>query len=407
MIRVPQPELRAALAKLKMVAPARATLPITQNVLIQVEDAFLKLTTTDLETALSMRLGAQIDAPISFSVPVRPLFDLVSSFPKEPVELTVEDVGGYEGLVIRCGERTAQMAGAPATDFPPLPEVPVKTALVVYGGPLRRAIKRVLVAVATEDSRPVLTGVKLDVVDEPQVRGQTVTLVGADGFRLAIERYIEQLPCEEPLGAQIIPAKVLEHVVRALDKTTDDEAVLIASHGTILRFSIEGAEIVAHMIQGTFPDYGALDPPDYETHITVDHAELAEAVKAAGSYARSGSGIVRLEPVQTDTPGIFDGLRITVYASELGTYATTILAQVSSEGRAAFDHRYLYGAMAPLAGGSVEIALNTPSSPARLTSSEVPGYRYICMPMFVQWSDPAQEEAADKLTAEQARRARG
>jgi len=57
--------------------PRRSTLPVTMNVLIQTtEDSRLKLTTTDLEKAITTTIGAQIDEPLSITVPYRALAEI-------------------------------------------------------------------------------------------------------------------------------------------------------------------------------------------------------------------------------------------------------------------------------------------------------------------------------------------
>ena len=68
----------------------RPSMPILSNVLIATEDGRLKLSATNLELAITARLGAQVDVEGETTVPARLLTDLVKSLPAQQIDLALE-----------------------------------------------------------------------------------------------------------------------------------------------------------------------------------------------------------------------------------------------------------------------------------------------------------------------------
>ena len=68
---------------------------------------------------------------------------------------------------------------------------------------------------------------------------------------------------------------------------------------TQVQFSMTDVELVAQLIQGTFPNYNQLIPGEYNTSTVVDVDDFMRSARVAAIFARDGSGIVRLQ-VQPD-----------------------------------------------------------------------------------------------------------
>ena len=66
----------------------RATLPITQNVLMATDGGMLKLSATNLEIAITTWVGAMIEEEGSITVPARLLTEFIGSLPSGTIEFT-------------------------------------------------------------------------------------------------------------------------------------------------------------------------------------------------------------------------------------------------------------------------------------------------------------------------------
>ncbi len=354
----------------------RTTLPITNNVLLATDKSRLKLSATNLEMAISCWIGAKVEEEGSITVPARLLAEFISSLPSENVDITLSPQTKTLGL--KCARFEARISGVDAKDFPPIPKVEVGIATKVEVEELRQGIGQVAFAAATEESRPVLTGV------DAEFDGDTLTLAAADGFRLAVYK----LPLAQAVAQKtevIIPARTLAELNRLMaDQEKAVEVTVNPEKGQAL-FKLKNIELVSQLIQGSFPNYSQLIPKKYSTRTVISVADFLRATKTASIFARDGSGIVRLvvAPGGEMTPG-----KVTVSArsEEIGDDVGEIDAMVEGEeAKIAFNGKYLTDVLSVLHESQVALETTNPSSPGVLKPVGVDNYIHVVMPMFVQW----------------------
>jgi DNA polymerase-3 subunit beta len=336
----------------------------------------LKLSATNLEIAISTWLGAQIEEEGSITVPARLFTELVNSLPSEKIDLTTSDQP--KGLAVRCARFSAQINGADAEDFPPIPTVESGLMGKVEPRVLSDAITHVAFAAATEDSRPVLTGIKVEIA------GDNFTFAGADGFRLAV--YKEKLlePASED-ASFIIPSRALQEVNRLIGSQEQPVEFTVTPSKSQALFRLDNIEVVTQLIQGTFPNYRQLIPQTYDTKVVVSLGEFLRATRTASIFARDGSGIVRVH-VTGGVNGSPGKLSILSKAEEVGENQGEIDARVEgNEAKIAFNSKYLADALSVLEEAEVSLETTTPSSPGVLRPVGNERYVHVVMPMFVQW----------------------
>ena len=165
-----QENLARALSIVGRAVPARATLPVTMNVLLETDQSRLKLTATNLEIAISTWIGAQVESEGAITVPARLLTEFVSSLPNDKIDIDLTDVP--KGITINCARFHATMNGTDAEEFPPIPAVADSStpSAKLKTDVLKNAIERVAFAAARDDSRPVLAGVKVEMSSDTITR---------------------------------------------------------------------------------------------------------------------------------------------------------------------------------------------------------------------------------------------
>ncbi len=371
-----QDNLSRGLATVGRAVATRATLPVTQNVLISTDNSRLKLTATNLEVAISTWVGAQVESEGAITVPARILTDFVNSLPagKIEIELTAEP----KGIELRCANFRASIIGTDAEEFPPIPTVEDGSSATVPADRFKRALERVVFAAATEDSRPVLTGVKVE------LSGSDVSLAASDGFRLAVDHCQLSSPIESDVDV-IVPARTLQEVQRLIGDQDGAIEVTFTESLSQALFRMENVEVVSQLLQGSFPDYSKMIPASFGTKVTVDLKDFLQAARAASIFARDGSGIVRLvvEPSGEDSKG---SMNVSSRAEEMGDNEVKVDVQVDGDdSKVAFNSKFLLDALSALHGDDMTLETTTPSSPGVLRSSTDDGYVHIVMPMFVQW----------------------
>ena len=371
-----QENLSPALGVVGRAAASRTTLPITQNVKLSTDEGRLKLAATNLEIAISLWMGAQIEEEGEVTVPARLLTELVNSLPPERIDL--ETSADPTALKINCARFEAQINGTDAEEFPPIPEVESALAGKVGSKVLNEAIAHVAFAAATEDSRPVLTGVQVE------LSGDDFTFAGADGFRLAVYKGKLEAPVSEDADF-IVPARSLQEVGRSLDGSDEPVEFMVTPTKGQALFRFGNMELVTQLVQGTFPNYSQLIPEKFDTRAVVDLTGFLGATRTASILARDGAGIVRLQVTEGDEGGP-GKLSIVSTAEEVGENRGDIDAQVEGgEAKIAFNSKYLSEVLQVLEQDSVALEVSTPSSPGVLRPVGSDAYVHVVMPMFVQW----------------------
>jgi len=369
-----QENLSKGLGIVSRAVATRSTLPITQNVLIATDQSRLKLAATNLEIAISCWLGAKIEEEGAITIPARLLTEFVNSLPNDKIDIALNQ----RTLQLKCARFEARINGLDAQDFPPIPQVTDGVATKIDVQALRDGISKVTFAAATEESRPVLTGVQLE------FDGEKLAMAAADGFRLAVHN-TSLLSAVKNKAAIIVPSRALNELGRFLSDQEEPVEITVSQQKSQILFKLKNIEMVSQLIQGAFPNYSQLIPQSYVTRAVVDVAEFLRAIKMASIFARDGSGIVRLvvSPGVELTPG---KMNISARAEEVGDNVGEIDALIDGEAaKIAFNAKYLSDVLSVLGEKQVALETTTSSSPGVLRPVGSDNYLHVVMPMFVQW----------------------
>ena len=354
----------------------RTTLPITNNVLLATDDGRLKLVATNLEMAITCWLGTKIEEEGTITVPARLLTEFVSSLPNDTIDVQLSPQTKTLGL--KCARFEARISGVDAKDFPPIPSVDdgVKTTVEVEA--LRQGINQVVFAAATEESRPVLTGVCA------QFEKDSLVLAAADGFRLAVY----ELPITTTVSQKtevIIPAHTLAELNRLIADQEEPVDITLNPNKSQVLFRLQNINLVSQLIQGTFPNYSQLIPQSYTTRVIINVSDFLQATRTASIFARDGSGIVRLmvTPGGEASPG---KLSVSARSEEIGDDVGEIDATVEGdESKIAFNGKYLTDVLSVLHESQVALEITNASSPGLIRPVGTDNYTHVIMPMFIQW----------------------
>ena len=371
-----QENLNRGLSIVGRAVATRTTLPITNNVFLATDQSRLELIATNLEMAISCWIGAKVEEEGAITVPARLLTEFISSLPSDKIDISLSPK--TKTLELKCARFEARISGVDAKDFPPIPTVDEGITTKVEVEALRQGISQVVFAAATEESRPVLTGI------DAEFDGDLLTLAAADGFRLAVYK----LPLLNPVSQKtevVIPARTLAELNRLIADQEEAIEITVNPNKSQALFRLKNSELVSQLVQGTFPQYAQLIPQSYTTRAVVDVAQFLRATRTASIFARDGSGIVRLvmSPGGELTPG---KVTISARSEEIGDDVGDIDAIVDGEeSKIAFNGRYLIDVLSVLRESQVALETTNPSSPGVIRPVGVDNYIHVVMPMFVQW----------------------
>src|SRR6202158_949064 len=167
--------LAEAVAWVARSLPSRAVLAILFGLLREASSDGLTLSCFDYEVSARIQLDAEVAEPGITLVPGRLLAEITRSLPPLPVEVEHDK----DDVTVSCGPAPFTLLTLPVKKYPRLPELP-RLAGPVDGGVLATAIGQVAPAASRDDTRPVITGVKLE------IDGDIIRLVATDRYRLPI-----------------------------------------------------------------------------------------------------------------------------------------------------------------------------------------------------------------------------
>ena len=228
-------------------------LPILQNVLVKAEGGAIRFTTTNLEMAVSCLIRGKVDEPGETTIPSKLFFDYVSLLPNDAVTLD----GTLENVRIICGSHKTKMNTLSSAEFPLVPRVQGNRTYAIPAEDFRVALAQVTFAVASNESRPELTGVLMR-FSKGTGEGR-LTMAATDSYRLA-ERTIPVVTPVEAEDTVILPAKTLSEVSRILSVFRDDVECIQFVHANLGRFESRCAPVPAKG-RGPLPSRAAVLRP--------------------------------------------------------------------------------------------------------------------------------------------------
>jgi DNA polymerase-3 subunit beta len=369
-----QENLSRGLNTVTRAVASRSTLPVLGNVLVATEGGQLRLSATNLELGITCWIGAKIEEEGSTTVPARTFADLVSALPNDKVDmhLTVRT----QTLNLRCGQSINDIKCIDAQEFPPLPPTDLESDLTLNVTDVREMINQVVFAASSDDARPVLTGVLVE------IEGGEMTLAAADGFRLSVRTAHLSSPAAGPIRA-IIPARALAELARVAQDGEETVTLALPSGRGQVIFRTRNVEVVSQLIDGTFPDYQGIIPTGHTTRTVLPTLAFLKACKAADIFAREAahSARLRITPRGELEPGT---LEVSATAAQTGSNETTVDATIEGEPiEIAFNVRYLLDVLNVIDTPNVALETSGSSAPGMIRPVGRDDFLHVIMPMHL------------------------
>ena len=373
-VTVLQENLSHGISTVSRAVSPRSTLPVLANILIATDEGRLRLSATNLEMGITCWIGAKIEEEGSTTVPSRTFSDLVSTMPNPQVSLSLDT--RTQTLNVRSGASTNDIKCIDAQEFPPLPVPDFESAIQINVADFKEMIQQVAFAASTDEARPVLMGVLVNVDKD------TVTMAAADGFRLSVRKATLSSPVAQSVSA-IVPARALLELARvAADGEQMIQMVLPKGRGQVV-FRVKDVELVSQLIDGTFPDYQQIIPRSYKSRTLVSTASLLKASKQAEIFAREGSNVVRLNIKNSGElqPG---EVEISAHSEETGSNETIVEASVDGIPLLiAFNVKFLREVLEVIKSPNVVIETSAANAPGVVRPVGDDHFLHVIMPMHL------------------------
>lgn len=372
-----QQELAKGLSTVSHAVSTRTTLPILSHILIVTEGDHLRLAATNLEIGITCRVPANVQQEGTTTVPARLFTDFVNGLSESPVTLALNPE--TQSLKVSGKPSQCTIRGMDAAEFPAIPSADAAEAAVeLPAAELREMINHTAFAAATDDARPVFTGVLARALDG------VLTFAAADSFRLAVRK--ADISGAASLADVLIPAKTLTELGRILPADTETAVrMIVTPNRNQVVFQAGDINLVSNLIAGQFPNFEAILPKSSATRASLPTAEFRQAAKTASLFARDSANIVRLKVEAGEGGGVMPGsVTLLATAEEIGDTTTTLNAAVDGNGlEIIFNVKYLTDVLGVIDSGDVALELNTPQQPGvvKPVGALSDKYVYVIMPM--------------------------
>ncbi|MEZ4413231.1 MAG: DNA polymerase III subunit beta [Gemmatimonadales bacterium] len=335
--------------------PAKTTLPVLANILLEATKDGLRISGTDLDIAVSTTVAASVDQEGAITLPARKLVEIVRELPSASIRFTAS---GEQRVSLECGKSKFKLLGLPREEFPAFPTVSFDGGWTVAAKELHKLIGHVAFAASTEESRPILNGVLWE------LRPDKMRMVATNGHRLA--RMDVPVSGGKTQADLIVPPKALDQIRRLFGA---DDSVEMARSDNHLGFRSATTQVYTRLIEGPYPNYEQVIPKENDKVATADKAALAAALRRMSTVASDQTHRIRM----AFSSG---GCKLSVQTPDLGEAQDELTVTYEGEPlEIGFNATYL-----------LEILKFIPTDEVRMTF-KAPERAATCEP--VGWDDPA------------------
>jgi len=375
-LTVLQENLAKGLSIVNRAVENRPTMPVLGNILLETEDARLKLAAVNMSLGLGITcwIGAKVDEGGAITLPAKTFTDLVNNLSQERVDLTLDEA--TQTVHLRCGGTKSNIKGIDADEFPPL-QTGNGGDVTIAGKVLKDMINQTAFAAATEEHRPILTGIYVRLEDD------VMTMAAADGFRLAV-RTAQLEQSFDQLIEMVIPAKAMMEVARIISDEDSEVTIMLPDQRDTVIFQLKNVDISSQLLDGKFPDFRAIIPKSYSTSTKLYTSDLLRACKRAEIFARdnaySGRFFVK-PPKGAGEPG---EVMVSSRSNERGDNEGVVDASVEGEPLdISFNIRYLIDVLNVIPDDRIILESNGSANPGVIRLESRNDFIHVIMPMSV------------------------
>lgn len=256
----------------------KTTIPVLSGILLCLKDNLLTVKATDLEMAIEYNTDVKGIQDGEIILQAKIFGDIVRKLPKGEIHLVAtEDKVVY----LKSQSVNIQLTGQNSSEFPEFPKLPQEKTATIPENIFKSMLKQTIISIATEEIRPVLTGVLFE------MKNNTFNLVATDGHRLSYRIGIleNNIPIETKT---IVPGKAVNELQRILVEDNDKNLDIYIGKNIIF-FILDNITFSTRVIEGKYPPYEQIIPKEHKTKIKINSKDLLNAIERAELLSRDGT----------------------------------------------------------------------------------------------------------------------
>ena len=355
------------------VVSSKPGLPILNNVKFETSKGKLLITATDLELGISTWIGADIQSEGNITVPAKQLSEFINSIPNDKIDV---DLVGQK-FKVSTVNNSAEFNTIPVDDYPEIPSIGKETPLLKLNTKdLTKSINRVAFAAATDNIKPVLAGILME-IDNAKIH-----FVGTDGLRLS-KQTIELESGSQESKSLLIPVKALQELSFIISELSEEdsfvELYLIQDRNQVL-FRVGDIDLTSRLIDGDFPEYRPIIPTGFNTQCNIKRSEFLDSLKVTNIIARSVLG----NKVILEIDGKDNTITMSASQSDVGSNKSTFGGEIDGDNlKIAFSSRLLSDVLNHLQSEDIIFECSEAVKPGVFKVKDDENFIHLVMPMML------------------------
>lgn len=357
-------DLSDAVLKVSKGTSNKTTNPILEGIKVAAEEDFVTLSATDLELSIEKTIRGMVQIEGEMVVPGKFFCEYIKKLNNEQIELSLDE---KSVLSIKYTDSVGKIQCLNASEFPQIKQLDDCGYFEMNEKDLKALISKSIYAVATEDVRPILKGVKLEVTDN------TITAVALDGYRLAVVKKTVvgssgNLSC-------IVPARSLNEISKLLGD--EDKVIRVNVGKNFMMVDIDNTKMTTRLLEGDFINYKQIIPTDFNTHLVLNKDQLLDGLERASLLSRvDRNNLVKFE--------IVDKVMKLSSKSEIGDIKENITISLrGNDLNIAFNARYFTEALRAVTDEFLKLEFTSSVSPCIIQPNEGDEFLYLILPVRI------------------------
>lgn len=341
----------------------KTTLELLKGLLLTAKNDQLKITGYDLEIGIETYAQSEVIEEGEVVVNARLFGDIIRKLPDSFVEIETDN---DNNIYINCVNSRFKIKGESAKEYPKLPEVKEEDLYSIPQDLLKNMIKQTVFATSQDQTKPILMGELLEIVDG------NISLVAIDGYRLAVRSC--SIDNNISNAKVIIPGKTLTDVNSLL---SSEEDVKLGFDDKNAIFIIDDTKIITRLLEGEFIDYKKLLPREHNSKIKLKTRELLNSIERASLLSQAEKNNLIKLTIRDNS------MAITSNTDKGNVYEEVSLDLEGDYLDIAFNSRYFLEGLKNIDSEEIFIEFTTNVNPCIIKPADEVKYTYLLLPVRI------------------------
>jgi len=364
---VNQQDLQKSLGYCQGVIEKRSTLPILSNVLLDVENAKLTITATDLDLIFIHQISnVEILEEGKTTTSSSIIYDIVRKF-SSGNKINFSNPSENK-LLLETEKSQFNLNCISHSEFPLTDENFNQNQFSINSKDFLKLLNKCKFSVSTDETRHYLSGIFLH---QTQTDDKIfLTAAATDSHRMSISKIRLENKIEfEPI---ILPKKTIFQLCSLLEDYEGE--VKISNIKSKIKFELNESILISKLIDGKFPNYVQVIPKENQKKLDINLKSFLNSVDRVASVSLDKKDGVKFN-LSKNT------LNLSVNNTNSGDGKESLSVKFDHELDISFNSKYLIDIASQLEGDDIEIYLKDTGSPALIRDPADIDSIYVVMPM--------------------------